>query len=44
MKEVLGILRRELDQLLHAIGNLNTDHGIHGYRPTRAGDEGGSSR
>ncbi len=36
MKNVLGILRRELGHLLRAIETLNTDHGIHGYRPTRA--------
>lgn len=42
MKDVLGILRRELDHLLRAIENLNTDHGIHGYRPTRAHNEDGT--
>lgn len=33
MSDFLAILRRELDHLLHAIGNLHTDHGIHGYAP-----------
>jgi hypothetical protein len=33
MSDLLSILLRELDHLLHAIGNLHTDHGIHGYAP-----------
>jgi hypothetical protein len=41
MKDVLGILRRELDHLLRAIETLNTDHGIHGYRPAGAQSEEG---
>jgi hypothetical protein len=39
MSDFLAILRRELDHLLHAIGNLHTDHGIHGYAPPVRGDE-----
>jgi hypothetical protein len=39
MKDVLSILRRELDHLLHAIGTLNTDHGIHGYAPPARNEE-----
>jgi len=35
MKDVLWILRRELHHLLRAIEDLNTDHGLHGYRPAR---------
>ena len=42
MKDILGVLRRELHHLLRAIENLNTDHGIHGYRPSRARDEDGT--
>ena len=33
MSDFLSILRRELGHLLHAIGNLHSDHGIHGYAP-----------
>jgi hypothetical protein len=44
MKDVLGILLRELGHLLHAIENLNTDHGIHGYQPTLAGREEASKQ
>ena len=39
MKGVLAILRRELDHLLHAIGTLHSDHGIHGYAPPARGEE-----
>jgi hypothetical protein len=39
MSDFLVILRRELDYLLRAIGNLHTDHGIHGYAPPVHGDE-----
>jgi hypothetical protein len=42
VKDVLGILRRELFHLLRAIENLNTDHGIHGYRPARPHEEDGT--
>ena len=41
MKDILGILRRELDHLLRAIENLNTDHGLHGYRAIQARTEEG---
>jgi hypothetical protein len=44
MKDVFSILRRELDHLLHAIGHLNTDHGIHGYAPTASRTEEGTNR
>jgi hypothetical protein len=44
MKDVLSILWRELDHLLHAIGHLNTDHGIHGYLPAGAGGKGPTER
>ncbi len=33
MTAVFSIVLRELDHLLHAIGNLHTDHGLHGYLP-----------
>ena len=39
MSDLLSILRRELDHLLHAIGNLHTDHGIHGYAPPERHDD-----
>ena len=39
MSDFLSILRTELDRLLHAIGNLHTDHGIHGYAPPARHDE-----
>ncbi len=44
MKDVLWILRRELDHLLLGIGKLHTDHGIHGYAPTAAHRDEGTSR
>jgi hypothetical protein len=35
----LAVLRRELDHLLYAVGNLHSDHGIHGFTPPARGEE-----
>jgi hypothetical protein len=44
MRGVLQVLRRELHHMLHAIANLHTDNGIHGYGLARAHTEEGSDR
>jgi len=33
MTAFLKLVRRELELLLRAAGQLNSDHGLHGHRP-----------